>query len=74
MEADITSYAMIQVNLTLRTQGERTEENTKVVAARSHPPTRATASDKKLIAPSYNIGFGSFKLLMEADITSYVTI
>jgi hypothetical protein len=67
-ESKLTSQA------TLRIQGQRDEENTKVVATRSYPPTRVTASDKKRIAPSYSIGFGSFKLLMEADITSYAMI
>jgi hypothetical protein len=74
IEADVASYATILKNTTLRTQGQRDEENTKVVAAKSHPPTRATASDKMVIAPSYSIGFGSFQLRIEADIASYTTI
>jgi hypothetical protein len=74
MEADVTSYAMISKNPTFRTQGQRDEENTKVVAARSHPPKRATASDKNLIAPLHSIGFGSFQLGIQAEFASYATI
>jgi hypothetical protein len=56
----------------MRTQARRYEEYTKVVAARSHPVTRATGCSKKLIAPWYNIGFASFQLLIEANVASYV--
>jgi hypothetical protein len=74
IEADLASYVTIQKNPSLRTQGQRDEENTKVVAARSHPPMRANTSDKKLIPACYSIGFGSFKFRIEADIASYATI
>jgi hypothetical protein len=58
----------------LRTQSQRDKENTKVVAARSHPPTRATTYSKILIAPSYSIHFVSFQLPIEAHVASYVLI
>jgi hypothetical protein len=58
----------------LRTQGQRDEENTKVVAARSHPATRVTAYNKRVIAPVQTIGFASFKLRIKANVTSYAKI
>jgi hypothetical protein len=58
----------------LRTIGQRYEENTKVLAARSHPATRGTAYSKMVEAPSYSIGFGSFQLPMEANVASYAKI
>jgi hypothetical protein len=58
----------------LRTQAERYEGNTKVVAARSHQATRAIAYSKKLIAPWYSIGFWSFEMSIEANIASYTKI
>jgi hypothetical protein len=45
-----------------------------VVAVRSHAATRATTCSKKLIAPSYNIGFVLFQLPIETDVASYVLI
>jgi hypothetical protein len=52
----------------MRTQGQRHEENTKVAAARRRPSTRAAACSKKLIAPSYSIGFVIFQLPIEANV------
>jgi hypothetical protein len=58
----------------LRIVGQRYEENTKVLAARSHPATRGTACSKRVEAPSYSIGFGSFQFPMEANFASYAKI
>jgi hypothetical protein len=44
-----------------------------MVAARSYALMRAIASDKKLIGASYNIGFGSFQMRIEANVASYAT-
>jgi wobble nucleotide-excising tRNase len=62
IEANVASYGKYKKNPTLRTQAKRYEENSKVVAARSHQATRATACSKKLIAPCNSIGFGRFQL------------
>jgi hypothetical protein len=64
----------ISKNPTLRTQAERYEENTKVVAATTHQATRAIACSKKLIAPWYSIGFASFQFSIEANIASYAKL
>jgi nicotinic acid phosphoribosyltransferase len=74
IEANVTSYAKIYKNPTLRTHARRYEENTKVVAARSHQATRETGCSKKLIAPWYSIGFASFHLSIETNVASYAKI
>jgi hypothetical protein len=58
----------------LRTLGQRYEENTKVVTARSNPTTRGTACNKMVEAPSYNIRFGCLEFPMEANVANYAKI
>jgi hypothetical protein len=74
IKANVARYLKILKNQTLRTLGQRYEENTKVVAARSHPATRGTGCSKVVEAPSYSVGFGSFQLPMEANVASYAKI
>jgi hydrogenase/urease accessory protein HupE len=74
IEANVAGNAKIEKNQILKTLGQRYEENTKVVAARSHPATRGTACSKMVEAPSYSIGFGGFQLPIEANVASYAKI
>ena len=59
IKANEVGYDMVQQNLNVETQGERHEGKSKVVSQNRQRQTRATASTRKLIPSSYDMGLHS---------------
>jgi hypothetical protein len=74
LRATRVSYMMVGVDLNFSTQGWRAGQKSERVPEGAQPDSRATTCRKKVIAPSYDIGFQCSRSQIKATRVSYMMI